>query len=136
MNEGILRHSWVGSFADCAAFAHGAALLAAPSIPLIAVGLWWHSNTISHSFIHLPFFRTPPWMSLYSLYLTVGLGKIRVSLFKSVIPMLPPGVQPGLAVEGTRAVTIGPQRHRVYRYTVLKSREVGISYSGAAVGAK
>src|SRR5438874_9742981 len=34
-------------------------LLAAwPLAPLIAVGVWWNSNTIAHNFIHRPFFRS------------------------------------------------------------------------------
>jgi hypothetical protein len=37
---------------------HGAAILAAPSLPLIAIGVWWNSNTIAHNFIHRPFFRS------------------------------------------------------------------------------
>ena len=39
------------------ALAHGALLLVWPSIPLVAVGLWWNANTISHQFIRRPFFR-------------------------------------------------------------------------------
>jgi hypothetical protein len=35
----------------------GVVVLAAPSIPLIGVGVWWNANTISHNFIHRPFFR-------------------------------------------------------------------------------
>ena len=37
--------------------AHAALLLAAPTAPVIAIGLWWNANTISHYFIHRPFFR-------------------------------------------------------------------------------
>ena len=35
---------------------HAALLTAAPSAPVIAIGLWWNANTISHYFIHRPFF--------------------------------------------------------------------------------
>jgi fatty acid desaturase len=37
---------------------HGAALLTMPAAPLIAMGVWWNSNTIAHNFIHRPFFRS------------------------------------------------------------------------------
>lgn len=37
---------------------HAAAIVAAPSAPLIAIGVWWNSNTIAHNFIHRPFFRS------------------------------------------------------------------------------
>jgi hypothetical protein len=40
------------------AAAHGAAVLTLPSAALIAIGLWWNSNTIAHNFIHRPFFRS------------------------------------------------------------------------------
>ena len=39
-------------------FAYAALLLSAPSIPLIAIGLWWTANTVAHNFIHTPFFRS------------------------------------------------------------------------------
>ncbi|HWN99802.1 MAG TPA: fatty acid desaturase [Blastocatellia bacterium] len=54
--------------------AHGALLLAWPSIPLIAVGLWWNANTISHQFIHRPFFRRRVLNSIFSCYLSLLLG--------------------------------------------------------------
>jgi hypothetical protein len=37
---------------------HAAAVVAAPSLPLIAIGVWWNSNTIAHNFVHRPFFRS------------------------------------------------------------------------------
>lgn len=54
--------------------AHGAVLVLAPSVPVIALGLWWNSNTISHNFIHLPFFRSRVMNRVYSAYLSVLLG--------------------------------------------------------------
>jgi len=39
------------------AIVHGGLLWAIPSMALIAIGLWWNANTISHNFIHRPFFR-------------------------------------------------------------------------------
>ena len=56
------------------AVAHGALLLLWPSVPLVAIGLWWNANTISHQFIHRPFFRTRTINSVFSFYLTLLLG--------------------------------------------------------------
>jgi hypothetical protein len=56
------------------ALAHGALLLVSPSIPLVAVGLWWNANTISHHFIHRPFFRTRALNAGFSCYLSFLLG--------------------------------------------------------------
>jgi hypothetical protein len=53
---------------------HGIALLAWPTLPLIAIGLWWNSNTVAHNFIHRPFFRARPTNLLFSAYLSVLLG--------------------------------------------------------------
>jgi hypothetical protein len=39
------------------AAAHAAVLLTMPTPAVIALGLWWNANTISHNFIHRPFFR-------------------------------------------------------------------------------
>jgi hypothetical protein len=43
-------------------------------MPVIAIGLWWNSNTISHNFIHLPFFRSSRWNRAYSIFLSLLLG--------------------------------------------------------------
>jgi fatty acid desaturase len=56
------------------ALAHGVLLLAWPSTPLVAVGLWWNANTISHHFIHRPFFRTRGLNAGFSCYLSFLLG--------------------------------------------------------------
>lgn len=70
----VLRHSpWDGTLVALSLL-HGAALVMAPSIPLIALGLWWNANTISHNFIHLPFFRSCRLNDLFSFYLTLLLG--------------------------------------------------------------
>jgi hypothetical protein len=70
----ILRHSSWDALLITLSFAHPAALYFAPSIPLIAIGVWWNSNTISHNFLHLPFFRSTMANRLYSLYLSLLLG--------------------------------------------------------------
>jgi len=56
------------------ALAQGAAFLLYPSAALVALGLWWNSNTISHNFIHRPFFRRRAANALFSAYLSVLLG--------------------------------------------------------------
>jgi hypothetical protein len=45
-----------------------------PSAPLIALGLWWNSNTIAHYFIHRPFFRPRALNAAFSIYLSLVLG--------------------------------------------------------------
>ena len=49
-------------------------LLAWPSALVIALGVWWTSNTIAHNFIHRPFFDTRAANRAFALYLTVVLG--------------------------------------------------------------
>src|SRR3989442_7427337 len=56
------------------AAAQGVLLLAMPTAPTIALGLWWNSNTISHNFIHRPFFRRRWANLLFAAYLSVLLG--------------------------------------------------------------
>src|SRR5262249_8116199 len=56
------------------ALVHGGLLLAWPSIALIATGMWWNANTISHNFIHRPFFRSRALNEAFSWYLTLVLG--------------------------------------------------------------
>jgi hypothetical protein len=52
----------------------GLVLLIWPSVLLIAIGLWWNANTISHQFIHRPFFRTRAMNTAFSFYLSLLLG--------------------------------------------------------------
>jgi hypothetical protein len=54
--------------------AHAALLLVAPSVPAIAVAMWWSSNTIAHNFIHRPFFGTKWANALFALWLSLLLG--------------------------------------------------------------
>lgn len=56
------------------ALVHGLLLFSWPSLPLIAIGLWWNANTISHQFIHRPFFRTRGLNRMFSWYLSLLLG--------------------------------------------------------------
>ena len=65
--------AWDGFFVF-ASLLHGLVLFAFPSAAVIAIGVWWNSNTISHNFIHRPFFPSPRLNRLYSLYLSLLLG--------------------------------------------------------------
>ncbi|PYP90166.1 MAG: hypothetical protein DMF61_00185 [Blastocatellia bacterium AA13] len=56
------------------AFVHAAALLMWPSIPIVGIGLWWNANTVSHQFIHRPFFRSRNLNAAFSIFLSVLLG--------------------------------------------------------------
>jgi hypothetical protein len=56
------------------AAAHAAVLLIVPSASVVALGLWWNANTISHNFIHRPFFRRRAANRLFAAYLSVLLG--------------------------------------------------------------
>jgi hypothetical protein len=54
--------------------AQAAVLLAVPSGPLIALGLWWNANTVAHNFIHRPFFATRRANRMFAAGLSVLLG--------------------------------------------------------------
>ncbi len=70
----FLEHSrWDGVLVALAAV-HGAALALFPAPAVIGLGIWWSSNTVSHHFIHKPFFGLR-WLNvLFSLYLSLLLG--------------------------------------------------------------
>ena len=68
------RWVWWDALLIALALAHGGLLLAWPSMTLIATGLWWNANTISHNFIHRPFFRTRSLNRAFSCYLSLLLG--------------------------------------------------------------
>jgi hypothetical protein len=70
----ILRHSAWDALLVALAAGHGALLLAVPAAPVVALGVWWNSNTIAHYFLHRPFFRPRALNALFSLYLSVLLG--------------------------------------------------------------
>jgi hypothetical protein len=54
--------------------AHAAVLMAVPRTPVIAIGLWWNANTISHYFIHRPFFHRRSANRAFAAFLSVLLG--------------------------------------------------------------
>ena len=70
----VARHSPWDALFVALALAHGVLLLAVPTLPVVAVGLWWNSNTVSHNFIHRPFFRSRVFDALFGLYLSALLG--------------------------------------------------------------
>ncbi|HMC64184.1 MAG TPA: fatty acid desaturase [Gemmataceae bacterium] len=72
--QGILRHSRWDALLIALAVGHGVLLAAVPSLPVIALGVWWNSNTIAHHFIHTPFFRSRALNRVFSIYLSVLLG--------------------------------------------------------------
>ena len=77
MGTMILRrtsHAYWDGLLIALALTHGGLIVLSPSVPLIAIGLWWNANTISHNFIHRPFFRSRFANSAFSLYLTLLLG--------------------------------------------------------------
>ena len=85
INTHVSRARWDGILV-LLAFAHGALLLTSASIALIAILLWWNANTISHNFIHRPFFRSRAVNLTFSLLLTLEPGS--QNLPRSVVPLL------------------------------------------------
>ena len=73
-SHGILRYSSSDAVLIALSLVYAGLLLSVPSIPLIALGLWWTANTVAHNFIHTPFFRARSLNRVYSLYLTALMG--------------------------------------------------------------
>lgn len=71
---GLLRHSSWDGMLIALSLVQAALLLTVPSVPLVAIGLWWNANTISHNFIHLPFFRSRGLNIVFSIFLSTLLG--------------------------------------------------------------
>ena len=71
---GIWRFSRRDSRLVALAALHAAILFVRPVAPVIALGVWWNSNTIAHNFIHRPFFRSDAMNRLFSAALSVLLG--------------------------------------------------------------
>lgn len=70
----IFRYSPWDALLVGLAMLHAALLLLAPSVSLVALGLWWNANTVSHNFIHLPFFRSRVSNKAFSVFLSLLLG--------------------------------------------------------------
>ena len=71
---GIWRFSQRDASLVALAVVHAAVLTVWPVAPLIALGVWWNSNTIAHNFIHRPFFRSAGMNRVFSAALSVLLG--------------------------------------------------------------
>jgi hypothetical protein len=72
--DAVWRYSpWDGLLVALSAM-HGVALLTVPSVPVVAVGLWWTANTVAHNFLHRPFFRSRRLNRAYALFLSALLG--------------------------------------------------------------
>src|SRR5687767_6141357 len=71
---GIFRHSRRDAPLIVASAMHGLVLLLWPSALTIGLGLWWCANTVSHNFIHLPFFRSRAANATFSIYLSMVMG--------------------------------------------------------------
>jgi hypothetical protein len=78
---------------------HAVLLLAAPILPVIALGVWWNSNTISHNFIHRPFFRSRRANRLFAAALSLLLG-IPQSLWRDRHLAHHAGVPPRIRLTG------------------------------------
>src|SRR5580704_6084395 len=71
---GIWRFSRNDASLVALAALHATILAVWPVAPLVALGVWWNSNTIAHNFIHRPFFRSTRMNRLFSAALSVLLG--------------------------------------------------------------
>jgi hypothetical protein len=73
-SRSIFRFSWWDALFVTLAALHGIVLTRWAVAPIIAVGVWWNSNTISHNFIHRPFFRERLMNAMFSAYESALLG--------------------------------------------------------------
>jgi hypothetical protein len=71
---GLFRHSRRDAVLVAASVMQAVLLLLWPSVLTIGIGLWWCANTVSHNFIHLPFFRSRPANAGFSIYLSLLMG--------------------------------------------------------------
>jgi hypothetical protein len=70
----VLRQSRADLWLVALAAAYGLLLVTMPSMPVVAIGLWWTANTVAHNFIHAPFFRSRRANAAFSAYLTLLMG--------------------------------------------------------------
>ena len=70
----LMRNSAWDALLVALAGAHAVALVVWPSLGVVAIGLWWNSNTISHAFLHTPFFRSRVLNAAFSLFETALVG--------------------------------------------------------------
>jgi hypothetical protein len=74
LGTGAWRFSHRDGILVALAVAHALVLAVLPIVPIIALGVWWNSNTIAHNFIHRPFFRSSTANRTFSAALSVLLG--------------------------------------------------------------
>jgi hypothetical protein len=74
MRTGWLLRDPRDRWAIAAGCGHAALLVAAPSIPVVALGIWWTGNTIAHHFVHRPLFHARAANALWSCVCTLLLG--------------------------------------------------------------
>jgi hypothetical protein len=71
---GVWRYSRRDALLVTLAALQAVILVCWPIAPLVALGVWWNSNTIAHNFIHRAFFRSARMNRLFSAALSVLLG--------------------------------------------------------------
>ena len=71
---GVFRHSRWDAALVAASVGHALVLLLGPPALVVGLGMWWCANTVSHNFIHLPFFRSRPANDCFSVHLSLLLG--------------------------------------------------------------
>src|SRR5271170_4426179 len=103
---GIWRFSRSDASLVALAALHAAVLVVWPVAPVIAVGVWWNSNTIAHNFIHRPFFRSTVMNRLFSAALSVLLG-IPQTLWRDRHLAHHAGLEPRLRISRWLAVETG-----------------------------
>lgn len=96
---GVYRTSGRDGLLIALASIHAVFLLAVPTLPVIALGVWWNSNTISHNFIHRPFFRSRAANVLFAAGLSVLLG-IPQSLWRDRHLAHHAGIRPRVRLTG------------------------------------
>src|ERR1700682_982211 len=101
--RGVLRASTWDAVMIVLAAAQAVVLVTTPNVLVIALGLWWNSNTISHNFIHRPFFRRRWANLLFGAYLSVLLG-IPQTLWRDRHLAHHAGVHRGLRFSGELAL--------------------------------
>jgi len=83
-----------------------AAIVAFPAAPVIALGVWWNSNTIAHNFVHRAFFRSQRANLAFSAFLSVLVG-VPQALWRDRHLAHHAGVRWGLRVSCQLAVESG-----------------------------
>ena len=70
----VWRSSPRDSLLVALAILQGVTIAVFPAAPVIALGVWWNSNTIAHNFLHRPFFRSARGNWAFSAFLSLLLG--------------------------------------------------------------